>query len=231
MSRRGRPRHSTRRRPGATAREEILDAAAELFTHSGFSGTSTRAIADAVGIKQASLYSHFSTKSEVLATLLQSTVAPTLAFADRLDREHVGVAPAAKLYLIAAHDSQLLASAPWNIGILYVLPEVRNDPAFAEFNAQRRNLQERYRSLVVAACGENPIPRPLQDLPFFIVESVINVRSRSTEAIDPSAWAHAALRAVGLTVADPVPQIAGIAPAGADGGDDRSATAATDQLQ
>ena len=43
----GRPRLVEPKRRGETAREEILDAAAELFTSHGYTGTSTRMIADA----------------------------------------------------------------------------------------------------------------------------------------------------------------------------------------
>ncbi len=77
----GRPRKQQAVRPGATARDEILDAAAELFTGQGFANTSTRAIADAVGIRQSSLYHHFSTKDEILGELLGGTVSTSLAFA------------------------------------------------------------------------------------------------------------------------------------------------------
>ena len=77
----GRPRLTTRKRPGATAREEILDAAAELFTTRGFTSTSTRMIADAVGVRQASLYHHFATKDDMLAALLVGTVDAPLACA------------------------------------------------------------------------------------------------------------------------------------------------------
>lgn len=70
----GRPRKNSPRRRGSTAREEILDASAELFTTQGFATTSTHQIADAVGIRQASLYYHFPSKTEIFLTLLQSTV-------------------------------------------------------------------------------------------------------------------------------------------------------------
>ena len=85
MSAPGRPRLVDRRRPGATPADEILDAAAELFTTRGYTATSTRAIADAVGIRQASLYTHFRTKSAILVSLLDSTVGPALEQARRLD--------------------------------------------------------------------------------------------------------------------------------------------------
>ena len=61
----GRPRKNNSRRRGNTAREEILDASAELFTTQGFATTSTHQIADAVGIRQASLYYHFPSKTEI----------------------------------------------------------------------------------------------------------------------------------------------------------------------
>lgn len=77
MSSPGRPRLVDRRRPGATPADEILDAAAELFTTRGYTATSTRAIADAVGLRQASLYTHFSTKAAILVSLLDTTVVPT----------------------------------------------------------------------------------------------------------------------------------------------------------
>ena len=50
---RGRPRLEKPRRPGRTPRDEILDAAAELFTEHGYANTSTRRIADAVEVGKA----------------------------------------------------------------------------------------------------------------------------------------------------------------------------------
>lgn len=52
----GRPRISGRTVTTGTAREEILDQAARLFTEHGYSATSTRDIAEACGVRQASLY-------------------------------------------------------------------------------------------------------------------------------------------------------------------------------
>src|SRR6478736_2511744 len=80
ITRAGRPRLTSQRRPGTTARDEILDAAGELFTTTGYTGTSTRTIAEAVGIRQASLYHYFRTKDDILCALLSQTVAPTLSF-------------------------------------------------------------------------------------------------------------------------------------------------------
>jgi AcrR family transcriptional regulator len=60
-----------RRKKSADRREEILDAASALYITYGPSKTTTRQIADAVGISQPSLYGHFPTKealSQALAT-------------------------------------------------------------------------------------------------------------------------------------------------------------------
>jgi AcrR family transcriptional regulator len=80
LARAGRPRHHDQKRPGLTARDEILDAAGELFTTLGYTATSTRSIAESVGIRQASLYHYFKTKDDILCALLGQTVSPTLAF-------------------------------------------------------------------------------------------------------------------------------------------------------
>ncbi len=125
-TRAGRPRLTERRRPGTTARDEILDAAAELFTSRGYASTSTRAIAEAVGIRQASLYHYFKTKDELLSALLHQTVTPTLTFLSEL--EQGGDPPrsaASTLHALAAFDGAQLLTAQWNLGALYLLPELR----------------------------------------------------------------------------------------------------------
>ena len=47
-------------------KQEILDAALELFSVQGFEATSIAQIAGAVGIRKASLYSHFENKQAIL---------------------------------------------------------------------------------------------------------------------------------------------------------------------
>lgn len=65
-----------------TTKEKIFEAALEMFARKGFDAVSMREIADAVGIKKASLYSHFTSKDELLEKLFEypmsrfSTVAP-----------------------------------------------------------------------------------------------------------------------------------------------------------
>lgn len=52
-------------------REDILDAAAQVFRQKGFHGASMAAIAEAVNLQKASLYHHVSSKQEILLALLE----------------------------------------------------------------------------------------------------------------------------------------------------------------
>ncbi|MEE4024162.1 helix-turn-helix domain-containing protein [Gordonia sp. PKS22-38] len=168
----GRPRLVKPRRHGDTARDEILDAAAELFTRHGYTGTSTRMIADAVGVRQASLYHYFKTKDDILAALLATTVDPSAERArELLDTE----APALQRLLdLARYDVTQLAAGRWNLGALYLLPELADD-RFGEFRAARQELAAAYESLATETLGNASDNRRL--LPFRLVESVIMMRS------------------------------------------------------
>ncbi len=169
---RGRPRLVPARRSGQTAREEILDAAAELFTRHGYTGTSTRMIAEAVGIRQASMYHYFGTKDDILATLLETTVVASLERARGLLD---GDEPArARLLELARFDIDQLARSRWNLGALYLLPEVA-DQRFVEFRSARQELADSYAALAAAALGDDTDKRTL--LPFRLVESVIMMRA------------------------------------------------------
>jgi AcrR family transcriptional regulator len=176
----GRPRTRQSTRPGATAREEILDAAAELFTTQGYATTSTRAVADAVGIRQSSLYHHFATKDDILEELLTGTVAEGLAFARAASAIGDGtVSPAARLHAVALFDGTQLCSGRWNIGVLYHLPEARGE-RFRSFLADRGELRGLYRRL-----GSAAVPAPLWpgdarhhgELAFRLVESLVSLRA------------------------------------------------------
>lgn len=56
--------------PNRSRREQILDAAVELFATSGYRGTSIAAVAERVGITDAGVLYHFNTKEELLLGVL-----------------------------------------------------------------------------------------------------------------------------------------------------------------
>jgi len=55
-------------------RDEILDVALDLFSVNGYEATSISQIADAVGIRKASLYSHFASKQDILDNVVDSVL-------------------------------------------------------------------------------------------------------------------------------------------------------------
>ncbi len=175
----GRPRKNSPRRRGSTAREEILDASAELFTTQGFATTSTHQIADAVGIRQASLYYHFPSKTEIFLTLLKSTIEPSTTLAG--DLEALDTSASMRLWALVAAETRLLLSTRWNVGRLYQLPVAASEE-FAEYHAQRRDLREIFRSLAGEIVGTDD---PRLELPFHIAMSVIEMRDNNGTAPSP----------------------------------------------
>jgi TetR/AcrR family transcriptional regulator len=59
------------RLPGAERRRQIIEAAAALFSRKGFSGTTTRQVAEAVGVSETTIFKHFATKEELYAAILE----------------------------------------------------------------------------------------------------------------------------------------------------------------
>jgi AcrR family transcriptional regulator len=165
-------------RQGLSGREQILDAAAEMFSEQGYSAASTRRIAEAVGVKQASLYYHFASKQDILAELLAGTVRPSLAFSNRLARTsepaHV------QLYALASFDVALLSSGRWNVGALYTLPELRAEQ-FEDFRRDRRLLKRAYGRRIADGVGAGVFSAGSLDvatsLVFALAESVITMRA------------------------------------------------------
>lgn len=126
-------------------REQILEAAARLFTSKGYAATSTREIAEAVGIRQASLYYHFTGKGEIVTELLAQTIRPTVDSVARI--ESLTDDPDAVMYLVALTDVRTLVGAPHNIGWLYLAPDVAQVEGFEEFTAARDGLAATYARL------------------------------------------------------------------------------------
>lgn len=54
-----------------TTKERIIEEALTLFAEKGYQGTSVKNIADAVGIKDSSLYKHFKSKKQIFDTIVQ----------------------------------------------------------------------------------------------------------------------------------------------------------------
>lgn len=199
----GRPRAQQRPESGLSAREELLAAAAELFTTHGYTATTTRALAERAGMRQASMYHYVGGKEDLLAELLEGTVTPSLTLARRLLAD--GTRPAeARLWELCRSDAELLCAGPHNLGALYLLPEVAS-PRFAGFHQARAALKSAYTDLLAATAPCAALPPPALalrgDLLFALVEGLILVHRTSPARPVPAlaaAAADAALRLAGV---------------------------------
>jgi AcrR family transcriptional regulator len=198
----GRPRLRPASDAQVAPRAEILNAAAELFVSQGLTATTTRQIAERVGIRQASLYYYFSGKDEILLELLTESVRPSLRVAARLE-SRCRDDPAAGLYALALIDVATLTQSPHNIATLYLMPEVQA-AEFASFRAERAQLQALYGRLgQEAAAGHGMDESLTAALLMQLVESVIQLR-RAGAMRDgyEHEIAAACLRLVGLEPAE-----------------------------
>lgn len=199
----GRPRVQDRPASGLEPRDEVLAAAAELFTTRGYTATSTRTIAERAGLRQASLYHYFDGKEAILAELLEGTVLPSREVARGL-AARTEAAPEARLWALCHSDAALLCAGPHNLGALYLLPEVQTE-RFTDFHRIRSELKSFYAELLAgtepgAALGADDLALRA-DLLLGLTESVILIR-RADPARDPRtlavATADAALRVAGV---------------------------------
>jgi AcrR family transcriptional regulator len=65
--------------PDRSTTDRLFDTAAALFWREGYAATTTREIASALGIQQASLYHHMASKEDLLYRVCLSSLAPFLA--------------------------------------------------------------------------------------------------------------------------------------------------------
>jgi AcrR family transcriptional regulator len=211
----GRPRAAARPASGLAPREELLAAAAELFTTLGYGTTSTRAVAERAGMRQASMYHYVSGKEELLAGLLESTVTPSLVLARALVADDSRPA-SERLHQLCRSDVELLCAGPHNLGALYLLPEVHGE-RFAGFRRARQELKDAYRQLIARTEPGSRLRQPelalRTDLVFGLIEGVILIHRSDPDrpvAAFAAATADAALRITGTeppaTHPSPTPQ-------------------------
>ena len=93
-----------------TTREQIVDAADQLFYRQGFEHTSFADIADAVNISRGNFYHHFKSKDAILDAVIERRVADTRALLERWEAEND--LPAARIrcfiHILIANRAKIL---------------------------------------------------------------------------------------------------------------------------
>ena len=120
-----------------STRERILFEASFLFARRGYHATTTRELAEAVGIRQPSLFHHFESKGAIAEALLDWDLGHILPYAQALASRKGS--PAVRLYTYLIHDLKHLTLAPYNLNGIYA-EDVMGDPAFARWAKRRLEL-------------------------------------------------------------------------------------------
>jgi AcrR family transcriptional regulator len=181
-------------------REAILETAAGLFETQGYTSTSTRSIATAVGLRQASLFHYFARKEDILTELLDRTLRLTLHAAKQISLEAYEADMA--LWMLVDLDVSNLCRGPHNLGALQLLPEIRG-PQFEWFWRRRRQLMRVYAAQIARGQADGALLRTdsaaTVDVIFGLAESVITAQRPFRRRSDtPGAIADAALRVCGV---------------------------------
>ncbi len=115
--------------------DQIRRAAAELFFNHGFEATTTRGIAQVLGIKSASIYYHYEDKQEILFEIIYSTMR------ELIDRVRVGTeqqtAPERKLATLIIHHVLMHAHRPKEA--------ILGDTELRSLTGERRKVVQRLR--------------------------------------------------------------------------------------
>jgi AcrR family transcriptional regulator len=136
-----------------TTRERILREASYAFARKGYGATSTREIADAVHIRQPSLFHHFATKADIMKELLSHSLDAPTAVAERAAAAD---GPATdRLYEYLVFDIVHIVGSPYALGGLHD-DDVMELPEFGAWHALRDRLRAAREAMVAQgiAAGE-----------------------------------------------------------------------------
>lgn len=142
-----------------SSRRQILDHAARLLRNGGYHQTTLREIAEAVGIRKASLYYHFASKEEIVEAVVndgvrfvhEGVVAALSATEGAAPRERLEAAIRGHLSALHGHGDYTTASIKvFNFGTA---------PAPESVRAVRRAYEEVWRGLIAELQQAGALPR------------------------------------------------------------------------
>jgi AcrR family transcriptional regulator len=151
-SERAAPPKARRGRETGARFEEVVDAAAELFSVQGYAATSIQEIADAVGLLKGSLYHYINTKEDLLYAVIQEAHQHTAALGyTALTGE--GDAIARLRFLVRRHLQGTGANLA-KIRVFYNEASSLSPERLAEILADRDSYEHSLRKLIESGQGE-----------------------------------------------------------------------------
>ncbi len=144
--------------PEPASRRRILDHAARLLRSGGYHRTTLREIAEAVGIRKASLYYHFASKEEIVEAVVNDGVRFVHEAVLAALAETAGAGPSARLEAaIRGHLSALHGHGDYTSASIKVF-DFGAAPAPESVRAMRRAYEDVWRRLVAELQREGGLP-------------------------------------------------------------------------
>jgi AcrR family transcriptional regulator len=135
---------------------EIIRIAGELFAEKGFQGTSLRDIGQAVDLRRGSLYSHFSSKEEILKMLLAPAVEELIEVLDR-----VAAQPGNGREKLDRALSEAIACGRRHRNAILVLFQdrqlIEDSPVLREVSEAAKSITPKWLSFIAAGQGDGTI--------------------------------------------------------------------------
>ncbi len=126
------PAGLTHAHAGDQTRARIVEVALELIADRGFAATSTREIAERLGVTKAALYYHFRTKDDLLSAIVGPATAELEALIERAVTERAVTERAVTDASSAARDNLLLSYVDLVARHAELIRVLANDPAVKE---------------------------------------------------------------------------------------------------
>jgi len=138
----------------AYKRERILEEAVKLFYERGFTGTTLDDIAAELGVTKPFIYTHFRSKTELLAALCRPTIELSLDAVQRAAKSPGS--PTTRLHRAIVDFTQVVLSRQANIAIYFREEKNLAPDALAEINALRKKFDRLLSNLLTEgiAAGE-----------------------------------------------------------------------------
>lgn len=138
-----------------TKKEKIYIAAAKLFKTHGFQASSMRQLAKEVGLEASSLYSHISSKQEILSQICLSEAKKFLANMDQILSENQDVFEILKK--ISYFHIEMALEDPMSVTVFNDEWKHLEEPSLAQFRYMRKEYESRILHIIAKGIEEGSI--------------------------------------------------------------------------
>lgn len=140
--------------------DEIIDAAARVFAERGYHGTTTQAIADVLGMRQASLYYYFPSKEAALEEVCARGTDGFVEGAERVIK--LDVPPLEKLTLLIAAHLAPIDTMPDYVRVFINERRYLPDASRKRIGRKSRRIERCFEQVIEAGIGDGSL-RPDTD--------------------------------------------------------------------